>query len=1509
MLNGFPEIKLFIKSIVEHLSVDENQDRVSVVQFADNPEVNFDLNSYKAKKDTLNAIDNLRHKGGRRLDIGGALQFVRHSVFTSSTGSRRLEGVPQILILLSSKPSTDNVRSPAFALKEHDIVSVGVGVGDAKLSELEMIAFKPGFAYKVTDFSKLPSIQSQLVATLNINRDTEETMTGISDLVGSNKRDIVFLLDGSDDSRNGLPAIREFIRRMVEELDIDEDKVRVAVVQYSDDTRVYFNLKTHRSKKAIIYAVRSLRHKGGRPRNTGAALQFVRDHVFTASSGSRRLEGVPQILFLLTGGKSADDVSGPAINLKQIGILSFAIGMKSTEQQELQKIAFSSRFLFNLPVFGELLSIQPEIAAFVRAEIQTEPPTVVVELDSPQRDIVFLLDGSDDTRSGFPAMKSFVQRVVDTLSVGENKDRVSVVQYSRDPQTHFNLNTYTEKQDVLAAVKQLNHKGGKPLNTGAALNYVRNNAFTDSSGSRHQEGVPQILILLSGGRSQDDVAGAAAALKQDKVVAFCVDEMRNDFNAVRGFVGRMVEKLTVDENKDRVSVLQYSREPSVEFFLNTHKTQQNVADSVGVLRHKGGTRRNTGAALQYVKDNVFTASSGSRLQQGVPQILVLLTGGRSTDDVKNAVENLKGIGVMVFVVGTRNADTLEIQSMSQEASHAFFAADPSDLPDIEQQILSAIVMGETPAIKPVLHDPNRRDVVFLLDGSDDSQQKFPDITDFVQRIVADLNIDTNKDHVAVVQYSNTAETDFNLRRYSTKDEILDAVRGLRHKGGYPHNIGAALQYVRDHVFTSESGSRLLEGVPQILILLSGGRSGDDIRTPVRMLKEIGVISIAIGTTEADTLELQTISHEPNYALSVTDYEKLPTAKQDVFLLLRQAPHHVEQTTPTDGLDSKKQDVVFLIDGSYDSRNGFEGIRGFLKKFVESLSLDENRDQVAVVQYSRDATANFYLNSYSSKTDVLNAIGTMRHKLGRPLNVGKALEFVRDNVFASSVGGRLDSGKKDIVFLLDGSDGTRNGFPAMREFVERVVEKLNVGQNNDRVSVVQYSRDPEVNFYLNTHSTKEDIVDSVRGLRHKGGRPLNTGAALQYVRDNVFTPSSGSRRLQGVPQMLILGLRHKGGRPLNTGAALQYLRDNVFTASAGSRRLEGVPQVLIVLSGGRSSDSVDAPASALKQLGVLIFAIGSRSSDSRELETISHDPTSALSKKDIVFLLDGSDGTRNGFPAMREFVERVVEKLNVGQNNDRVSVVQYSRDPEVNFYLNTHSTKEDIVDSVRGLRHKGGRPLNTGAALQYVRDNVFTNSSGSRRLQGVPQMLILLNGGRSFDNVDSPAAALKQQGIFVIGIGTRNSDRSELQKISYEPSYALSRVVETLSLDDNKDRVSVVQYSRDPAVQFYLNTYSTKAVILDTVRGLRHKGGRPLNTGAALQYLRDNVFTASAGSRRLEGVPQVLIVLSGGRSSDSVDAPASALKQLGVLIFAIGSRSSDSRELETISHDPTSALSC
>lgn len=161
------------------------------------------------------------------------------------------------------------------------------------------------------------------------------------------------------------------------------------------------------------------------------------------------------------------------------------------------------------------------------------------------------------------------------------------------------------------------------------------------------------------------------------------------------------------------------------------------------------------------------------------------------------------------------------------------------------------------------------------------------------------------------------------------------------------------------------------------------------------------------------------------------------------------------------------------------------------------------------------------------------------------------------------------------------------------------------------------------------------------------------------------------------------------------------------------------------------------------------------------------------KADVVFLIDGSYDARNGFEGIRGLAEKMVENMKVDANYDRVALVQYSRDATVNFYLNSYSIKNDVLNSLRTIRHKLGRPLNTGKALEFVRDKVFSASVGGRRAESVPQYLFVFTGGRSGDDVRGPAQSLRDNGIKTISVGTTNADTLELQTISFTPSYSFS----------------------------------------------------------------------------------------------------------------------------------------
>ncbi|KAJ8004902.1 hypothetical protein DPEC_G00141110 [Dallia pectoralis] len=112
------------------------------------------------------------------------------------------------------------------------------------------------------------------------------------------------------------------------------------------------------------------------------------------------------------------------------------------------------------------------------------------------------------------------------------------------------------------------------------------------------------------------------------------------------FLRRFVEGLDIGSDKVRVGLAQFSDQPKKEFLL-ADKTLLEKVDQIQQLH--GGTA--TGTAISFLQTKFFTKSAGSRADQRVPQIAVVLTDGDSLDDVVIPANELRKHGVLVYAIG------------------------------------------------------------------------------------------------------------------------------------------------------------------------------------------------------------------------------------------------------------------------------------------------------------------------------------------------------------------------------------------------------------------------------------------------------------------------------------------------------------------------------------------------------------------------------------------------------------------------------------------------------------------------------------------------------------------------------------------------------------------------------------------------------------------------------------------------------------------------------------------
>ncbi|XP_056623247.1 collagen alpha-1(XII) chain isoform X1 [Triplophysa dalaica] len=156
---------------------------------------------------------------------------------------------------------------------------------------------------------------------------------------------------------------------------------------------------------------------------------------------------------------------------------------------------------------------------------------------------------------------------------------------------------------------------------------------------------------------------------------------RLNFKTIRAFIARMVGVFDIGPDRVQIGLVQYSGDPKTEWHLNTHRTRPELMDAVANLPYKGGNTM-TGLALNYILQSNFKANVGMRPNSR--KIGVLVTDGKSQDDISINSENLRGQGIELYAIGVKNADEGELRTIASDPDdiHMYNVADFSFLLDI-----------------------------------------------------------------------------------------------------------------------------------------------------------------------------------------------------------------------------------------------------------------------------------------------------------------------------------------------------------------------------------------------------------------------------------------------------------------------------------------------------------------------------------------------------------------------------------------------------------------------------------------------------------------------------------------------------------------------------------------------------------------------------------------------------------------------------------------------------------
>nr|XP_033493056.1 collagen alpha-1(XIV) chain-like isoform X3 [Epinephelus lanceolatus] len=1020
---------------------------------------------------------------------------------------------------------------------------------------------------------------------------------------------------------------------------------------------------------------------------------------------------------------------------------------------------------------------------------------------------------------------------------------------------------------------------------------------------------------------------------------------RINFRLVRTFLENLVKAFSVEFDKTRIGLAQYSGDPRIEWHLNTHTTKEAVIDAVKNLPYKGGNTL-TGLALTFILENSFKPESGSR--PGVPKIGILITDGKSQDDVIPPAQSLRDAGIELFAIGVKNADENELKAIASppEETHVYNVADFSVMSDIVEgltktvcdrveQLDKQIRGGGQPAPPPtsvapprdlVTSDITARSFRVTWTHAPGQVEKYRVVYYPASGGQPDEKVVHGTENSVELSYLNSL-TEYQVAVFAVyRSSASEALRGSATTLALPmvndlelFDITHSTMRVRWKIAAGASGYMILYAP------LTEGDPADE--------KEVKVEG------SVNEVELEGLTPDTEYTVTVYamygEEASDPMTSQQTTLPLTPARNlrfsDVDHSSARLTWDSASRKVKgYRI--MYVKTNGVQTnevdvghVTSWLLRNLTSLT----EYTVGVFAVYDEGQAEAVTDSFTTKTvpdppDLRSSdisTDSFRVSWQHPAS---------DVVLYRLIWTPTDGGDSEEV-LVNGNINTYliKGLSPLTEYEVLLTAIYGNEVESDEVILVE-STVERTTTLATTTTTAATPRYGVRNMRideettfsmRVAWQPADTRNVRHYRLSYISAKGDRAEETRTVPagqNSLVL-------QPLLSDTEYKVAITPVYpegdgpTAARMGRTLPlSAPKNLRVSEEwyNRFRISWDVPPSPTMGYRVVYQPL---SAPGPALETfVGEDVNTML----IVNLLSGTEysvkviasyttGSSEALSGRAKTLYLGVTNLNTYQMRMNSFCAQWQPHRHASTYRVViesllNGQKQETKLSGSSNRHCFN---NLKANTQYKMSVYAQLQDGTEgpAVTVIDKTLPIPTQAPTRPPTTTPlptippakevCKAAKADLVFLVDGSWSIGDDNFLKIIRF--LYSTSGALDQIGPDGTQ--VAIAQFSDDARTEFKLNSYSDKERLLDAINKISYKGGNT-KTGRAIQHVKENIFTVEGGVRR--GIPNVLVVLTDGRSQDDVNKVSKEMQMEGYIVFAIGFADADYGELVSIASKPS-----